>query len=75
MLCGAPCWWGGSRRSAATGGVHSPQMLMSPAAGQPPVPSGHTELAGTRPRTICGAPYRTGGQAMLNTTVGELPNT
>ena len=61
VLCGATDWWGGGRRSAATGGAHSPQALMSLAAGQPPAPSGHTEPAGTRPQTLCDASYRTGG--------------
>lgn len=62
MLGGAPCWWGGGRRSAATGGGHGPQAQMSPTAGRPPAPSGHTEPAGTMPQTICGALYRTGGE-------------
>lgn len=73
VLCGAPCWWGGSRKSAATGAVHTPQARMSPAAGQPLAPSGHTEPAGTRPRTVFGTPYRTGGQATLNNKVEGLP--
>lgn len=57
-LSGAPCWWGDNRRSPAKGGPCSPQMLSPPAAGQPTAPSGHTELAGTKPQTRCGAPYR-----------------
>lgn len=69
MLCGAPCWWGSSRRSEATGGVRCSEVLMSPAVGQLPAPSGHTEPAGTRPQTICDAPCWTGGQA-CNTSKG-----
>lgn len=55
-LCDALCWLGGNRRSTATGGVRSPAFLRSPATGQPPVPSGHTEPAETRLQRLCVAP-------------------
>lgn len=55
-LCGATCWSGSGRRSPTTEGDDSPQVLMGPAAGEPPAPSGHTEPAGTRPQIWRGAP-------------------
>ena len=70
-LGGAPFWWGGDRRSAARGEGQRLQALTSPTAGQSPAPSGHTEPAGTRPRTLYGAPCGTGGEKMLSTTGNE----
>lgn len=54
--CGAPCWWGGDKRSAATVKGHSHCPLMSPGAGQQPPPSEHTPPAVTTPQTPGGAP-------------------
>lgn len=65
MISDAPCWWDGRRRSAATAGVCSYQAKMSPAAGSPPLPSGHTQPAGTTPRIMCGASYRRGEEAII----------
>lgn len=64
-LCDATCWWGDGRRSATTEEGHCPQALMWLTAGQPPAPSGRIEQAGTRPRTLCGAPCRTEGGTAL----------
>lgn len=72
-LCGATSWWGSGRISTATGRDHHLQSQMWPAAGQPPVPSGHTEPAGTRPQTRCGAPCRTLGEAAFNSRSRTLP--